>query len=137
MKQIDTDVVNRSVLKGRRLGRELRKLLWRECAYSCGSCTARSRNGRRKLHHGVAARHIDGDDDVIVAGRHIAAKDFTAQFLCQTLGGLSTFGSIFRSLSALIGPIQEANERRHDDPPTVCEIRERTKVRRVRTGSSR
>ena len=60
---------------------------------------------------------IESGDDIVLPGRNIGAKNPTAHSFGYPPSHRSTFVSLFRRFDALIGPIEETNECRHDDLP--------------------
>src|SRR5262249_12967326 len=76
-------------------------------------------NRRDILHHRLAVWHLDSDDNVILACRHIDTEHPAAQFLHDRLTGLITFDDVFGVFGALISPIQKAKKGRHDLLPIM------------------
>src|SRR5262245_13508636 len=92
------------VLRG--FGSKLAELIRRVTTHSRGPRNARAGDGGRELRHRLAIRHIQGQDNVVLAGRHIGAEQLSAQFFRHVCRGLKPFFGVFRILGALVGPVE-------------------------------
>src|SRR5262249_51846237 len=62
----------------RRIGREFAELIGRVGAHRRRARIARARDGARELYHRLAIRHLQGQYNVVVSGRHIGAEQLSA-----------------------------------------------------------
>jgi hypothetical protein len=89
----------------RRIGREFAELIGRVGAHRRRARVAGARDGARELYHRLPIRHLQGQYNVVVSGRHIGAEQLSAQLVGHGFGGLESLAGLFCIFGALVSPV--------------------------------